>query len=478
MIADLKPYPAMRESGIAWLGNVPAHWEVQRGKALFRCIDVRSTTGDEELLTVSSDRGVVPRSSANVTMFKAESYVGYKLCWPGDLVVNSLWAWGRGLGVAKHHGIVSSAYGVYRLRERYAAYAGYIHELVRSAPFNWELQVRSKGIWTSRLQLADESFLGAPFPMPPPDEQAAIVRFLRYMDRHIRRYIASKRNLIALLNEQKSAIIDGAVTRGIDSRVRLRPSGVEWLGDVPEHWAVGSVGGLCGYISYGFTNPMPGADDGPFMLTANDIGDGNIRFESARHTTQIAFDRLLTNKSRPIRGDVLVTKDGTLGRVAVADGRLACINQSVALLRVHANQIVPEFLAALLRGPRYRDRMIYDAGGSTIKHIYVTRLSKMKVAYPPLAEQSEILTHLGRALGHVDRATASERRQIDLMGEFRTRLISDVVTGKVDVREAGPRLPEEDAEPESLDTDERAAEAGVLLAEDSEIGGVAAEDEA
>ena len=114
MIPTPQPYSDYKPSGVEWLGIVPAHWEVRRGKYLFQTIDVRSDTGDEELLTVSAQRGVVPRESANVTMFKAESYAGYKLCWPGDLVINSLWAWAHGLGVSPHHGIVSSAYGVYR----------------------------------------------------------------------------------------------------------------------------------------------------------------------------------------------------------------------------------------------------------------------------------------------------------------------------------------------------------------------------
>ena len=98
MIADLKPYPAMKDSGAEWLGKVPEHWEVRRSKYIFRCIDERSKAGDEELLTVSSANGVIPRKSASVTMFKAESYVGHKLCWPDDLVINSLWvrdAWSR-----------------------------------------------------------------------------------------------------------------------------------------------------------------------------------------------------------------------------------------------------------------------------------------------------------------------------------------------------------------------------------------------
>ena len=244
MIADLKPYPGMKESSVPWLGAVPEHWTMKRGKALFHCVDVRSSAGEEELLTVSSERGVVPRSSATVTMFKAESYAGYKLCWPGDLVINSLWAWGRGLGVSRHHGIISSAYGVYRLRPIFTEYSDYVHELVRSTPFNWELQVRSKGIWISRLQLTDEAFLGAPFPLPPPQEQAAIVRFLEYVDRRIRRYIRAKEKLIALLEEQKQAIIHQAVTGQIDVRTGQPYPGLQglWRGvagkNVPEHWRV------------------------------------------------------------------------------------------------------------------------------------------------------------------------------------------------------------------------------------------------
>ena len=236
MTATLHPYPAYKPTGVEWMGDVPEHWDVRRGKALLCPVDIRSKTGDEELLTVSAGRGVVPRKSANVTMFKAESYVGYKLCWPGDLVINSLWAWAHGLGVSQHHGIVSSAYGVYRPLPK--VHDWFIHLLTRSLPFQWELQVRSKGIWVSRLQLTDEEFLRAPFPLPPLPEQTAIVRYLDHADRRIRRYVNAKRKLIALLEEEKQAIINRAVTRGLDPNVRLKPSGVEWLGDVPEHWEV------------------------------------------------------------------------------------------------------------------------------------------------------------------------------------------------------------------------------------------------
>ena len=221
-----QPYPAYKDSGIEWLGKVPEHWEVRRGKAVFRCIDERSATGNEELLTVSSDRGIVPRESASVTMFKAKSYVGHKLCRPGDLVINSLWAWSRGLGVSRYHGIVSTAYGVYRVRRKSKALPDFIHPLVRSEAFNWELQVRSKGIWISRLQLTDGAFLRAPLPLPPLPEQRAIARFLDAADRSIQGHISATKRQIALMKEYRTRLIADVVTGKLDVR--------EAAADLPE----------------------------------------------------------------------------------------------------------------------------------------------------------------------------------------------------------------------------------------------------
>ena len=238
MIEGLKPYAEYKESNIPWAPALPSHWVTKRGKSYLVAIDQRSKGGKEELLTVSSARGVVPRRTAKVTMFKAESYAGHKLCWPGDLVINSLWAWGGGLGVTQHHGIISTAYSVYRSRPSAQINPRFLHELVRSSAFHWELQVRSKGVWISRLQLTDTSFLDAPIPLPPPDEQAAIVRFLDYANRKLDGFIRAKRKLIGLLNEQKQAIIHRAVTCGLLPDVPLKPSGIPWLGDIPAHWQV------------------------------------------------------------------------------------------------------------------------------------------------------------------------------------------------------------------------------------------------
>ena len=418
MISNLEPHPAYKPSGVPWLGDVPAHWEVPRGKALLVPVDIRSTTGDEELLTVSAQRGVVPRKSANVTMFQAESYVGYKLCWPGDLVINSLWAWAHGLGVSKHHGIVSSAYGVYRPLPK--ANARFIHLLVRSIPFQWELQVRSKGIWISRLQLTDEAFFGAPFTLPPLPEQAAIVRYLDHADRRIRRYVGAKRKLIALLEEERQAVVSRAVTRGLAPSVALKPSGIEWLGDVPAHWEVRRLKTICQMRSgEGITaESIEATGDYPVY------GGNGLRGYCSSFTHDGAF--------------ALIGRQGALcGNVHIARGQFWASEHAV-VATLHQSHVL-EWFAEALRVMNLNQYSIAAAQPG----LAVERVLNLHLSVPPLAEQTAIAEYMDRATAGIDAAIARARQQIELVQEYRTRLIADVVTGKLDVRSAAAQLPEE-----------------------------------
>jgi type I restriction enzyme S subunit len=473
MIAELKPYPAMKDSGVPWLGKVPAHWDVKRGKALFRCIDIRSSTGEEELLTVSSARGVIPRSSTTVTMFKAESYVGYKLCWPGDLVINSLWAWARGLGVSRHHGIVSSAYGVYRLRPPYTEYSSYIHELVRSTPFNWELQVRSKGIWISRLQLTDEAFLGAPFPLPPSEEQAATVRFLRHVDRRIRHYIRAKQKLIKLLEEQKQALIHRAVARGLDPNVRLKPSGVEWLGDVPEHWSVAQLRQLISLITSGSRGWAEFyTDTGAIFLQSGNLGRSmslNLSFIQYVQPPRGAEGE----RTNVRRGDVLLCITGALtGNVVLVDVDLpapAFVNQHVALIRPTEGKVYPRYLAFALYSEIGRIQLKTSEYGGTKQGLGLDDVKAALLPLPPALEQVEICSVLDQRLANRSNAIVAAQREIILLREYRTRLIADVVTGKLDVREAAAKLPDEADAPGAFDEIEALSDSDEAGADDAEV---------
>ena len=448
MTTNLKSYRTYKPSGIPWLGNIPPHWDVRRGKALLSPVDIRSDTGGEELLTVSARRGVVPRKSASVTMFKAESYVGYKLCWPGDLVINSLWAWAHGLGVSQHYGIVSSAYGVYRPLPK--AHARFIHLLVRSVPFQWELQVRSKGIWVSRLQLTDKAFLGAPFPLPSLPEQTAIVRYLDHVDERIRRYLSGKQELIRLLEEEKQAVINRAVTGQVDVCTgqpypAYKPSGVEWLGDVPAHWEMRRLRHLVkGKLTYGANAAAEYTDpDWPRYLRITDFDqDGVLKSNTFRSLPpEVARDYLV----QP--GDLLLARSGaTVGKaflVPVGVGE-ACYAGYLIRARPHRALIEPYFLFSFTQSTGFTRWKNSTCIVSTIENISAEKYADLHVPCPPLSEQSQIILYLDKATADIDTIMSSARRQIELLQEYRTRLIADVVTGQLDVREAA-RMPEVDS---------------------------------
>ena len=473
MIADLKPYAEYKESGLPWLGQVPGHWVTKRGKSYLVGIDERSKTGREELLTVSSARGVVPRSSANVTMFKAESYAGHKLCWPGDLVVNSLWAWAGGLGVSQHHGIISTAYSVYRSRQSAQINPWFLHELVRSPAFHWELRVRSKGVWISRLQLTDTAFLDAPIALPPPDEQVAIVRFLDWANGRLERAIRAKRKVIALLGEQKQAIIHRAVTRGLDPAAPLKPSGIPWLSDIPQHWEVRRLGHAI-RLQTGFPFASTGfahGESGTRLLRGINVTPSGIRWDEAVRWQRTPGDGL--DEFALEVGDIALGMD----RPIIGSGvRAATIRESdapslllqrVARLRP-ADSLDAKYLLLLLRGRLFLDYIAPIFTGISVPHLSPQQIKGFRVPLPPLEEQQDIVGHLEAETSGLDVAISRLEREIDLLREYRTRLVADVVTGKLDVREAAARLPDE----APLDMVEQDADLGEAI--DSEAADIEA----
>ena len=379
-------------------------------------------------------------------MFKAESYVGHKLCWPGDLVINSLWAWSRGLGVSNHHGIVSTAYGVYRVRRRDEASTAYVHALVRSTPFRWELKVRSKGIWISRLQMTDEAFLGAPFPLPPIEEQRAIVRFLDHADRRIQRYIRAKERLIELLEEQKQAIIHQAVTGQIDVRTgqpypAYKDSGVEWLGEVPEHWEVVALKWVLNRLVDCEHKTAPAVDQSEYrVVRTTAVRGGSLRWDGTYCTSKEGF-RDWTRRAEPAPGDVIFTREAPVGEACVVpEGTQVCLGQRTVLMRPNRREYDPDFLVDMIYEGPPRDHVRLATQGTTVGHFNMEDIGALWVLKPPYSEQRELVSEIGRQKRDLDLAVARTERQVGLLREYRTRLIADVVTGKLDVRKAAAAL--------------------------------------
>ena len=213
-----QPYMAYKRSNLECLGAVPKHWDVRPAKWHFREVDERSETGSEELLSVSHVTGVTLRSEKNVTMFKAASNVGHKLCMPGDLVINTMWAWMAALGMARQGGIVSPSYAVYRPISGSSLCRDYAELMLRSAPYQSEYQRHSTGIRPSRLRLYPEVFLRIRLICPPPEEQSKIIDFVSRESAEADHAVRLMRKEIVTLNEYRTRLISDVVTGKLDVR--------------------------------------------------------------------------------------------------------------------------------------------------------------------------------------------------------------------------------------------------------------------
>jgi type I restriction enzyme S subunit len=466
MITDLKPYPEYKDSGVPWLGKVPEHWEVLPNRAIFLEVNERNHP-DEPLLSVTIGKGVIRQTDLLANTSKKDSSnenkVNYKLVQPNDITYNKMRAWQGAVGVSKYRGIVSPAYVVVRLRSDQNP--SYFHHLYRTPMFAKEAERWSYGITSDMWSLRPEHFKMIYTVLPPLPEQSAIVRFIDHFERCINRLIRAKRQLIELLNEQKQAVIHRAVTRGLDPNVRLKPSGVEWLGDVPEHWEVGR---LRNFVKLIVSNVDKHTIEGEVPIRLCNYVDV---YKKDTITEQISFMRATATKDEVNQfrlrvGDVVITKDsemwndiGVPALVAYEAPDLVC-GYHLAILRPDPRQMHGEFLLRCFQDRLLVTQLHIQANGITRYGLSQHAIKDCLVPVPPVKDQVYICAMLQRDLAGINTAEVKARHEIDLLHEYRTRLIADVVTGKLDVR--GVEMP-------SLDEGE--------AVENLEIGGDAETDE-
>lgn len=426
-------YEGYRPARMRWLPPVPEHWTEQRAKIFFREVDERSKTGQEELLSVSHLTGVTPRSQKNVTMFKAASYVGSKLCRPGDIVINTLWAWMGALGASRHVGIVSPAYGVYRPHRADSFNPAYLDYLLRTRAYVAEYIGRSTGIRSSRLRLYPNQFLDIALIQPPRTEQDQIVAYLRAQDAHIARFIKAKRELIGLLTEQKLRIIDHAVTRGLNASIALKPSGIEWSGDVPAHW---SIKPLKRWVRLN-ASTLGERTNPDFEFRYVDIGSVKTS-RLARELERLRFENAPSRARRLLRrGDTIISTVRTYLKAIWyvnedADNLIASTGFAVL---TPGQEVEPEYLGYVIQSTGFVNRVTANSIGIAYPAIAETVLGRFPVVMPStLEEQRAILTHIKAESAPLDQAIEQALTEIKLIREYRDRQIADVVTGQVDVR--------------------------------------------
>ena len=430
MIAGLEPYAAYANTGQDWLGPVPAHWSALRAKRLFREVDERSKTGKEELLSVSHLTGITPRRLKTVTMFLAESNVGHKVCQPGDLVINTLWAWMAALGVTRHTGIVSPAYGVYRPVTGSGILPAYANHLLRTPLYAAEYLRRSTGVNSSRLRLYPEQFLRIPVLAPPLAEQLAIIRFLDWSNARLEQAIRAKRKVIALLNEQKQVIIHRAVTCGLAPSVPLKPSGIPWLGDIPKLWEVSRVKNEFRCLNK-WRMPLNSVERGTMTSRKYDYYGASGVIDKV---DDFLFDDEL----------LLIAEDGA--NLVLRNLPLAIIARGKFWVNNHAHILKPKrgsivYLAHLLETLNYTPWI----SGAAQPKLTQDRLLSISIAIAPPEEQEVIVLQTSEKTRPLVTAISRLEREIELLREYRTRLVADLVTGKLDVRDTAAQLPDDTA---------------------------------
>ena len=460
MKVSLTPYPSYKFVGTPWLGDVPAHWEVRRLKQAGRLV---AGAGFPVPL-----QGV---QNEEFPFFKvsdlAKSVDGRWLSYSDSTISRQTAASLRAQVIPKGAIAYAKIGEALRLnRRRIIARPSCIDNnmtafVPNSAALTIEWALHSLSILdfgkhvnpgaVPSLSEGDQAILS--IPLPPIPEQRAIVRYLDYVGRRIRRYITAKQKLIDLLEEEKQAIINQAVTRGLDPDVRLKPSGVEWLGDVPEHWEAVQLGRK-GIFSKGTGGTKE--DEVPEGIPCVRYGDLYTTHKYFISETRSYVSSQKATAYTPIeRGDVLFPTSGEtieeIGKSAVnlmsppvvCGGDLIIFRPKIPIDHKYAGYALDCSSAQTQKSLMGR--------GITIMHIYSAQLKYLWIPAPPLHEQQAIAQYVDQEIAGTNAAIARARRQIELVEEYRTRLIADVVTGKLDVREAAAQLPDEAVDDDPID---------------------------
>ncbi len=473
---ELRPYPAMKDSGAPWLGDVPEHWAVPKLGYLGRLSKGNGGSKEDAIPAgvpcvrygdlYTTHTHFIRGSRSFVSPARATHYTPIQY---GDVLFAASGETIDEIGKSAVNLISTKACcggDIILLRptvEMNARYLGYAADCRPSA-----IQKATMGRGITVKHIYGDQLKNLALPLPPLAEQAAIVRFLNYVDRRVRHYIRAKRKLIELLEEQKQVIIHRVVTRGLDPNVRLKPSGGEWLGDVPEHWDIVTLRRVIHRAVDGPHHSPSYTDEGIPFLSARNIKADRWSLDDAKSISEddyLEFCRRIV----PELGDVLYTKGGTTGVARAVDLSFRFqVWVHVAVLKVAKDKVIPEFLATSLNAPRcYEQSQLYTRG-ATNQDLGLNRMKNILLTLPPLSEQSEILSYLDGVTRELGAARDRAQRETSLLREFRTRLIADVVTGKLDVREAAARLPDEPADPDAPDEPNELIDAEPAPLEDGE----------
>ena len=420
-VAKYEKYAEYQDSDVEWLGEIPNNWQVKKLKYLCKV-----TTGNKDTVNAVED-GKYPFFVRSQTVERINS-VGADC----EAVLTA----GDGVGVGKVYHYYKGKFDfhqrVYMLYDFGAVTGRFVYYYLSSNFYKVALEGNAKSTVDS-LRLPQ--FLNFEFSLPTIEEQDWIVDFLDHETAKIDSLIAKQEKLIELLKEKRQAVISHAVTKGLNPDVNMKDSGVEWLGQVPEHWTVSLIKYQCKEITDG-AHISPDLENGEhFFVSIRDIKEGIINFEDALLTSDKSYQYLVHTGCKPFVGDILFSKDGTIGQTAITPSDMDfVVASSLIIIRPKYSKVTSEFLDLLLRSDIVQEQVESFVKGAALRRLSIQNLLKIWGVFPPIDEQTKIVNFVFSQLDKYKDLEAKAEKQVELLKERRTALISSAVTGKIDVR--------------------------------------------
>ena len=434
---QFKQYPSYKNSGVEWLGEVPEHWNLKRFCYLF-AENKKKNIGLKETNVLSLSYGNIKEKKIDDNKgLLPESFETYQIIEPNDIVFRftDLQNDKRSLrsAISKYHGIITSAYIAVKTKQN----ADFYNYLFRAYDLQKVFYSMGEGM---RQSLKMDELNKMPVVLPSEDEQKRIVAFLNTETTRIDNLITKQEKLIELLEEQRKSIISHAVTKGLNPNAPMKDSGVEWLGDVPEHWMTPSSKHLLEIPITDGPHETPNfVDDGVPFISAEAISKGKIDFDKKRGYITPELNAIYSKKYSPKIEDIYMVKSGaTTGKVAMVETTEEFnIWSPLAVFRCNKNKVLPKFLLAVFNSSHFYDALVLNWSYGTQQNIGMGVLSNIEIPCPPLKEQAEIIQHLDAQNTKFDKLISTQSQLIEKLKEYRSSIISHAVTGKIDVRGFG-----------------------------------------
>ena len=413
-------YDSYKDSGVDWLGKIPSDWDLLKVKNIFRLVmKFAPKNNDCELLSVYTDIGVKPRKELEERGNRATTTDGYLIVEKGDIVVNKLLAWMGAIGLSDYDGVTSPAYDV--LKPKMPIEGIFYHLLFRSPQCTSELKRHSRGIMDMRLRLYFDKFGDVVVPYPNIEVQKKIVSFLAEKTAQIDQAIALKQQQIEKLNEYKQIVIQNAVTKGLNPNVPMKDSGVEWIGDIPEHWDVKKLK----YVLKSYNKKISSRNSDLRYLGMENIisKTGEINNESAEVeglANHFKPNHILFGKLRPY-----------LAKVYLADFEGICSTEFLVFEVLEPNNA--KFLQILLLSNGFIQNIDSSTYGSKMPRANPDFINNQFIAIPPLDEQLQIINAIENKNQPIKQAIEKYQTQIDRLKEYKNILINQAVTGKIKI---------------------------------------------